>query len=231
MPDAIASPLQAWESFYVIVASSAGALTGLQFVVLTLIAESGAARNRPDTLSAFGSPNVVHFCAVLLIGSILSAPWPSLPNVGVAITLCGILGMIYAGIVIRRTRRVFRISASRARGYQPVFEDWLWNTILPALAYSTVFVAGMLLRYRPAGALFALGAASLTLVFIGIHNAWDTVMYITTQSWKTGPPGGGASGAPPGAAAGARPKAPGSAPAGGPEDGRALRSARPDGPE
>ena len=31
--------LDGWENFYVIVGSSAGALIGLQFVVLTLIAE------------------------------------------------------------------------------------------------------------------------------------------------------------------------------------------------
>ena len=33
------SPLSKWESFYVIVGSSAGALTGLQFVVMALVAE------------------------------------------------------------------------------------------------------------------------------------------------------------------------------------------------
>jgi hypothetical protein len=33
------SPLVAWESFYVIVGSSGAALTGLQFVVIALIAE------------------------------------------------------------------------------------------------------------------------------------------------------------------------------------------------
>jgi len=33
------SALSGWENFYVIVGSSAGALIGLQFVVITLIAE------------------------------------------------------------------------------------------------------------------------------------------------------------------------------------------------
>jgi hypothetical protein len=36
------SPLVAWESFYVIVGSSGAALTGLQFIVIALIAESRA---------------------------------------------------------------------------------------------------------------------------------------------------------------------------------------------
>src|SRR5437867_13116458 len=64
--EAIASPLAAWESFYVIVGSSAAALTGLQFVVIALIAESGR-RSTSKEITAFGTPTIVHFCAVLLI--------------------------------------------------------------------------------------------------------------------------------------------------------------------
>jgi hypothetical protein len=37
--------LTGWDNFYVIVASSAGALIGLQFVVITLIAEMPSARD------------------------------------------------------------------------------------------------------------------------------------------------------------------------------------------
>ena len=36
--------LNGWENFYVIVGSSAGALIGLQFVVITLISEMATAR-------------------------------------------------------------------------------------------------------------------------------------------------------------------------------------------
>jgi hypothetical protein len=51
------SELAKWDSFYVIVGSAAGALIGLQFVVLTLIAErppAGAA----EAGAAFGSPTI-----------------------------------------------------------------------------------------------------------------------------------------------------------------------------
>jgi len=41
--------LMEWDSFYIIVGSAAGALIGLQFVVMTLIAE------RPPTHAAAGS--------------------------------------------------------------------------------------------------------------------------------------------------------------------------------
>ncbi len=55
--------LSMWESFYVIVGSSAGALTGLQFVVIALVAESEAAADKRE-IDAFGTPTIVHFCVV-----------------------------------------------------------------------------------------------------------------------------------------------------------------------
>src|SRR5262245_6237437 len=94
-----ASALQAWESFYVIVGSTAGALTGLQFVVLTLVAETGMVKTRGESISAFGSPNVVHFCAALLVAAILSAPWSGLGPVGVAVAVIGGAGLAYSAVV------------------------------------------------------------------------------------------------------------------------------------
>ena len=72
-----ASALSAWEAFYVIVGSSGGALIGLQFVVITLIAES---RNLTGggALGAFGTPTVVHLTGALGISAIMSAPVESM---------------------------------------------------------------------------------------------------------------------------------------------------------
>src|SRR5256886_3696562 len=73
------TPFSAWESFYVIIGSSAAALTGLQFVVVVLGAE---ARSIGPEVGAFGTPTVVHFCAVLLMSAILSVPWRAVSNAG-----------------------------------------------------------------------------------------------------------------------------------------------------
>ena len=51
--------LKEWENFYVIVASAAGALIGLQFAVMTLIAERPPAR-AAETGAAFATPTIVH---------------------------------------------------------------------------------------------------------------------------------------------------------------------------
>jgi hypothetical protein len=176
MEEAARSPLIAWESFYVIVGSSGAALTGLQFVVIALIADSrtqGAARaqqSNDQSIAAFGTPTIVHFCSVLLVSAILSAPWHGLSSVGLTLGVCGLVGVVYGVIVVRRARR--------QSGYRPVWEDWLWHAVLPLIAYALILISAIVLRSYPQRALFVIGATALLLLFIGIHNAWDTVTYI-----------------------------------------------------
>lgn len=161
--------LSKWESFYVIVGSSAGALTGLQFVVMAIVAD------RPGTggsheISTFATPNVVHFMGVLLIGSIISAPWEELDHFAWVIGLFGVAGLIYTAIVIRR--------AGRSRRYQPVLEDWIFHVVLPFVSYLLLLGAALTVTRFDTPALFAIGTASLLLLSAGVHNAWDTVTYI-----------------------------------------------------
>ena len=59
--------LDGWDNFYVIVGSSAGALIGLQFVVITLIADLPIHDGAAQASSAFATPTVLHFGAVLLV--------------------------------------------------------------------------------------------------------------------------------------------------------------------
>src|SRR6266581_9100398 len=165
------SVLSLWESFYVIVGSSGAGLTGLMFVVITLAADSTVPRT-PETLNAFGTPNVIHFVAVLLIAAVLSAPWQRFKDPAHVVGATALAGVVYVLIVLRRMRR--------QSGYKPVLEDWVWHQILPLIAYVTLFVGAAGLSHEQAWALFAIGAAALLLLFVGIHNAWDTVAYVVS---------------------------------------------------
>jgi hypothetical protein len=173
--EAVASPLSPWESFYVIVGSSGAALTGLQFVVIALVADVRP-QGSADTIDAFGTPTIVHFSGVLLVAATLSAPWQTMLGPDLILGATGIAGLIYGTLVARRARR--------QTAYQPVFEDWLWHVGLPSVAYLVLFVAAIALRRYPTSALFMVGAAALLLLFVGIHNAWDSVAYIATQSLR-----------------------------------------------
>jgi hypothetical protein len=168
--DPLLSPLAGWDNFYVIIGSAAAALTGLQFVVTALIGDGRTEAVERDALDAFGTPTVVHFCFVLLIAAILTAPWPSLAGVEYVTGACGIAGIGYAVIVIRRARK--------QSAYSPVLEDWIWHAILPLVAYVIVAAAAAELPRHEATALFALAGGALLLLFIGIHNAWDAAVFI-----------------------------------------------------
>ncbi len=158
-----------WENFYVIVGSSAGALIGLQFVVITLIADMPIAEGGAQASSAFATPTIVHFGAVLLLSAVLCAPWRRIGTAAVLWGLVGLTGILYEIIVARR----MRVQVA----YTPELEDRLFHLLLPFAAYATLAISAFAARSNVGAALFCVGAAALLLLFIGIHNAWDAVTY------------------------------------------------------
>lgn len=181
MEQALLSPLIAWANFYVIIGSSAAALTGLQFVVMSL-SIGMPARGSDTVTNAFSTPTIVHFSTVLLISAIVNAPWPALSSAGVALGANGVAGLVYALIVIRRMQRQTL--------YAPVLEDWIFHAVLPLIAYATLLVAAILLWPYPTASLFVVGGVALLLLFVGIHNAWDGAVYIALRRQQRAKEGG-----------------------------------------
>jgi hypothetical protein len=155
-----------WESFYVIVGAAAGALIGLQFVVMTLMADRPPA---PEAGAAYSTPQIVHFGAALLLTALVRVPWHSIAAAAVLWGLVGVCGFAYLLIVTARMRR--------QTVYQPAFEDWFFHVALPLSAYALLAVSAVAAFYRAEEALFAVAAATLMLLFAGIHNAWDAVTW------------------------------------------------------
>jgi hypothetical protein len=162
------SELAEWGSFYVIVGSAAGALIGLQFVVITLIAQKPTSPALEGG-AAFGTPTIVHLGTALLLSALLRARWPTITFVAALWGVIGLSGIVYAMIVIRRMR-VQTV-------YQTQFEDWLFHALLPIAAYATLLLSAFGASSVTRVALFGVGGAALLLLFVGIHNAWDSVVY------------------------------------------------------
>jgi hypothetical protein len=162
-----------WESFYVIVGSSAAALTGLQFVVIALSADT---EGLSTGSAVFATPTVVHFCAVLLIAAILCVPRQTPASLAACLAAEGIGGLIYVAIVALRFRKEMH--------YTPVLEDRIWHVVLPFTAYTALFVSGLSAYQHEVGALYVVAATALLLLLIGIHNAWDAAVYIAITKQK-----------------------------------------------
>jgi hypothetical protein len=177
MTISIPALLQGWQSYYVILGSSAGALIGLQFVVMALIAEGPMPSTAPEQgVAAFASPVIVHFSTALLLSAMLSAPWTAASGVGTALEVGGAVGMVYVLFVTGR--------ATTQKAYKMVWEDWLWHIALPFVAYATYFVSGIVLPAHAVGALFIAAVAPALLLYVGIHNAWDAITYSVIKAAK-----------------------------------------------
>ena len=157
-----------WDSFYLIIGGAAGALIGLQFVVLTLIADRSR-RPTPEAGRAFSTPTVLHLSVVLFLATFIRVPWPSITPPSIIGAIIGIAGVAYVINIVRNIRK--------QTIYSPVFEDWLFHAILPLAAYLTLFVLAFVAEWNVRIALFGGAAATLTLLFTGIHNAWDAVTW------------------------------------------------------
>jgi hypothetical protein len=160
--------LSEWQNFYVIVGSSAGALIGLQFVVITLIAGSPR-RADAEAINAFGTPIVVNFGCALALSAVMCIPWPSIVNISEVLAFGGLAGLVYCAIVLRRVRH--------QTVYEPITEDWFWYMILPTLVYAALFLSALFLCSHTRVVLFAIAGVALCLLLIGIRNAWDTVTH------------------------------------------------------
>jgi hypothetical protein len=162
--------LTSWNSFYVMIGSSAAALTGLMFVVISLVA-SGRGSSEAG-VSTFSTPTVVHFSCALFTAALMSAPFRSLEPIAIVLALAGAAGIVHVVRVARRTAKL--------ENYRPDLEDWTWHVFLPLVAYATILAGALALQALPTQALYAPAAAVTLLIFIGIHNAWDVVTFIVT---------------------------------------------------
>jgi hypothetical protein len=174
MPGSELSLLSNWQNFFTIMGTAAATLTGLMFVVTTLIAGIDAHMvTLNDAISAFNTPTVVHFAAVLLLTGILSAPRQTFSSLSPVLGLVG-LGMVFYSIIV--LRRMWRVPH-----YQSTLEDWSWYLALPLFASVLLILAAFMLPKNPSLALYIVGSAMMLLLLVGIRNAWDMVTFLAVE--------------------------------------------------
>jgi hypothetical protein len=121
------SELATWDSFYVIVGSAAGALIGLQFVVVTLIAQRPM-RAAPEASAAFGTPTIVSFRHRFAARSADPRPMAGDKPAG---------NPVGCDRIVRCDLQPQCHPAHAHQGvYEPEFEDWLFHVVLPMIAYA-----------------------------------------------------------------------------------------------
>ena len=164
------SDLNAWDSFYVILGSAAGALIGLQFVVMALIADMPFQGEESQAVTAFSTPSIIHFSIVLLLSAAMVMPWHSLDYLVSVWGIAGLFGIGYTAFTSWKLRS--------QSSYAPVAEDWIFRVVIPALVYVALGTAWCVSHIDARGGLFEVAIVVLALLFIGIHHAWDNATYL-----------------------------------------------------
>jgi hypothetical protein len=168
---ALATALQPWQNFYVLVGTAAATLTGLMFVAVTF--GSGlVTRETAQTTRAFIDPTYMHFVEVLLIACLLLMPTLGAVVLGCLLIMVGTMRLVSLHTVFRRYREAHR-------KYGDVeLSDWTLSIVFPLVCHLSLAATGAAFIARSPAAPTGLAVVSVALLFIGIHGAWELMVWM-----------------------------------------------------
>lgn len=160
---------EAWETFYLMVGSSAGALIGLLFVVITLTGEI-----EPDKMTlaqrTFMSPTVFHFVAVLVISCAAVVTILPAPAMALVIAVPAVIG------TVNSLAALFRLGG----GKLPVthWTDYVYYGVLPTIGHLWLVVAAWAVWQGVDWAAYSVALGAMALLLLGIRDAWDLATWL-----------------------------------------------------
>jgi hypothetical protein len=169
---------EGWSEYFFMLGSSAAALIGLMFVVVTLT----AGRDRREVEGGkrlYTSPVVWHLAIVLVVSGGTIAPTVGPRFFGASTGAVAGLG-VWIGL-----RSAIGIGRRRFSGSDSSFDMW-WYGLIPALVYVGLLAgsAGVFVG-EPWGP-SAVAAALMALLLVSIHAEWDLVTFLAPRAGQSG---------------------------------------------
>jgi hypothetical protein len=182
MDPSLSALLHDWHDFYVLVGTASATLVGLMFVAVS-IGTTIFNEDHRAAMTAFITPTVMHFAAVLFACLLAAMPSHTWYTLGGLLGAGALGGSVYSGRLVGQmiVRRRFKID----------LEDGLFYALLPLAGYALALIAAVLLFTRSAAvSADFIAAAVLILLLTAIRNAWDMMVWIVIKSPGSGPPPG-----------------------------------------
>lgn len=169
-----------WSEYFFMIGSSAAALIGLMFVVVTLTAGRERSELEPGK-KLYTTPIVWHLGVVLVLSGVAELP-PITPRLfGIACGLAALIGIV-AGI--RITAGIAREQLARNHTQYDAF----WYGAVPVVVYLALGASAAGLFLDKEGAMTAAALSIMALLLVSIHNEWDLVTFLAPAAL---PPGSG----------------------------------------
>ncbi len=173
----MSEPLQGWHEFYFLVGTSAAALTGLMFVVVSINPENIGRRPASGT-RGFVTPTMVFFTTAFLVSALLLAPGLPQRSLAVLLMATGIGGILY--MLWTRVHYHWRHGFPDQAPTRDA-EDLVFFVSLPYVSYALLCLAALGLWLEKGYGAPTLAVATMLLVVTGIHNAWDLVIWMAQR--------------------------------------------------
>lgn len=165
---------EAWETFYLLIGTSAAALIGMMFVVITLTAEVRTQQIERGTV-IYHNPIIFHLGVILAVSGLVLVPDHLVTTVAVLLVAMGLIGAGYCALTLRRLFEPFEF-------YTATVWDKLFYGIAPGILYLLLTAGGTAIWWGPDLAGETIGAATLLLLLIAVRNAWDVATFAVRLS-------------------------------------------------
>jgi hypothetical protein len=166
---------QGWENYFYLTGSSAAALIGLIFIVITLTAGQDP-RRVSQGAPVYVTPIIFHFAVVLVVSALSQVPRLQSWVVGLILGLCAISGIVYSVVT------TIRLCRSGWEDPVPELSDKCFYGFLPTTCYIALAISACAIWFLEGKAVLAVGAIVLVLLLIGIRNAWDLAMALAQRT-------------------------------------------------
>jgi len=166
-----------WETYFLMVGSSAAALIGLLFVVITLAGEAtttALADTKDPTpergARTFVSPTVFHFTVIVVICAVALIPNFSPHAMAAVAAIAGVIGIVCAAIVLSRLLR--------GRVNVPHWTDPLYYGVFPMFVYLWIVLSCLFVWSGSETGSYGIAIGTLGLLLLGIRDAWDLATWL-----------------------------------------------------
>jgi hypothetical protein len=160
-----------WRAFYQMTGGAAATLTGLLFIVISLIAGREMSTSSQGT-RLFTTPTVFHLVSVLVISGLALAPDSDVAYQNILMIAWAAGGLVYTATRAIGLRRLSTI---------PHWTDFWWYGVGPAAIYVALAAATATAWLRAPHGVYILSLCVTALLVLAIRNAWDLVTWLATR--------------------------------------------------
>lgn len=177
MPVSPTDLLHEWRDFFIVVATVSATLIGAMFVVAS-IGIGFFNRSHAAAIRTFLTPTVIHLSGVVVMCLLTMVPALDWNWFAGGLGLAGIAGVVYSAFVA--------VDVWRRR--ELVLVDHFWYGGAPVFGHLGVLASAVLSYATMPHALAPAGIGMVLMIFVGVRNSWDMIVFILTQERRPSDP-------------------------------------------